>query len=362
MPVRELLARRWAAFLVDGRAAGEAEVLRPDGSSVGIRFTGVARVAPGRNLGVIRAVTERADEQGPRHVRFGPLLRGEQRGARAALSGARVLIVDGDATSRGTLVRHLTSLGMAVRAAPDGQSALAELRAAARVSRRYDVALVDFAMPGARGWVVRAIGSEPLPSQPAIVMITSAADRQAAAGILEADGFVTKPIETGRLTDELVRVIAPRRGGVTRSVPHHLQPGAPNGRVLVAEDDPVSQSVAVGLLTSRGFEVELAGDGQALAMHSRAPYDAIFIGCPLPLLDGVAATREIRRREGGGAHTPIIAMTATRLHGDTERCIAAGVDYCSGRPISAAGLDYVLGRAFHHATPPGRAQATPPPR
>ena len=81
-------------------------------------------------------------------------------------------------------------------------------------------------------------------------------------------------------------------------------------------------------------------------MHARSPYDAIFMDCQMPELDGYEATREIRRREGSDRHTPIIAMTASTMPGDTDRCLAAGMDYYSGKPISPAGLDYVLAQAL----------------
>ena len=81
-------------------------------------------------------------------------------------------------------------------------------------------------------------------------------------------------------------------------------------------------------------------------MHARSPYDAIFMDCQMPELDGYEATREIRRREGSDRHTPIIAMTASTMPGDTDRCLAAGMDYYSGKPISQAGLDYVLAQAL----------------
>ena len=123
-----------------------------------------------------------------------------------------------------------------------------------------------------------------------------------------------------------------------------------NGHVLVGEDNPVNGAIAVRLLTGRGTEVDVVADGrEALERHASGGYEAIFLGSQLPSLDGLAVAREIRRREDGSDHrTPIVVMTPMRRRGDTERCIAAGVDYCSGRPISPAGLDYVLSRALAH--------------
>jgi two-component system, sensor histidine kinase and response regulator len=118
-------------------------------------------------------------------------------------------------------------------------------------------------------------------------------------------------------------------------------------RVLVVEDNLVNQLVAVGLLRKRGLEVEIAANGRdALAMHRRSPYDAIFMDCQMPELDGYDTTREIRRREGSDRRTPIIAMTASTMPGDRERCLAAGMDYYTGKPVKPAGLDYAIARSL----------------
>lgn len=127
----------------------------------------------------------------------------------------------------------------------------------------------------------------------------------------------------------------------------------PAGRVIVAEANSVNQIVATRLLRARGFDVEFAMDGhRVLELHGRSPYDAIFIDCHMPAQDGFATTREIRAREGSGRHTPIIAMTANRMADNTERCLAAGMDYCGGRPITPGVLDYLVGTVFVHASPP----------
>ena len=125
-------------------------------------------------------------------------------------------------------------------------------------------------------------------------------------------------------------------------------------RALVAEDNSVNQLVAVRLLEQRGFEVAIAADGrEALEMHEQSPYDVIFMDCQMPELDGYDTTREIRRREGSERHTPIIAMTASTLPGDVERCLAAGMDYYTGKPVNPARLDAAIAQSL------GKASADP---
>jgi CheY-like chemotaxis protein len=115
----------------------------------------------------------------------------------------------------------------------------------------------------------------------------------------------------------------------------------------VVEDNLVNQLVAVGLLHKRGLEVEIAVNGrEALEMHRRSPYDAIFMDCRCPSSTATTPRAKSARREGGDRRTPIIAMTASTMPGDQERCLAAGMDYYTGKPIKPAGLDYAIAQSL----------------
>jgi len=104
--------------------------------------------------------------------------------------------------------------------------------------------------------------------------------------------------------------------------------------VLVAEDSPVNQVVAVRMLEQCGCTVEVAESGtQALAMVLDQRYDAILMDCQMPEMDGYATTAELRRREGGERHTPIIALTAHALDGARERCLESGMDDYLSKPV-----------------------------
>lgn len=122
-------------------------------------------------------------------------------------------------------------------------------------------------------------------------------------------------------------------------------PGA--GRVLVVEDNAVNRIVARGLLESLGFAVELAADGsQALTMLERGRYDVVLMDLQMPVLDGYAATRELRARElgRGTRRLPVVAMTAAAVTGERERCLAAGMDDFLTKPVALATLAGVLAR------------------
>ena len=140
--------------------------------------------------------------------------------------------------------------------------------------------------------------------------------------------------------------------------------------VLVAEDNPINQLLAVRMLEKLGYDVDVAGDGrEALAALEQTTYAAVLMDCQMPELDGYDATREIRRRErDSDRHVPIIAMTAHSMPGDREKCLAAGMDDYISKPIRASALRETLERSLPAApgTPAaetaaagGRPQAQP---
>ena len=117
--------------------------------------------------------------------------------------------------------------------------------------------------------------------------------------------------------------------------------------VLLVEDNPVNREVAVGMLESLGCTTDIAENGWlALKAMNTATYDAVLMDCQMPVMDGLAATGEIRRREqtSGGARVPIIALTANAMEGDRERCLAAGMDDFLSKPFTQQQLATQLRR------------------
>jgi CheY-like chemotaxis protein len=129
---------------------------------------------------------------------------------------------------------------------------------------------------------------------------------------------------------------------VTRNTPHASSARTHHG-ILLVEDNPVNQKVAIRMLEKLGYRADVVGNGTAaIAAWQRGRYDLILMDCQMPELDGYGATQEIRRLENGTRHIPIVALTAHAMKGADEECIAAGMDGYLSKPIDPNELDAVL--------------------
>jgi two-component system, sensor histidine kinase and response regulator len=116
-------------------------------------------------------------------------------------------------------------------------------------------------------------------------------------------------------------------------------------RILLAEDDPVSQRVAEAMLENLGFLVDVVADGaEAVRAATLTPYQAILMDCQIPVLDGYQATSDIRRLQGTSRRTPIIAITGSVMRSDQQRCLAAGMDDYLAKPLRLDALAVVMAR------------------
>jgi CheY-like chemotaxis protein/HPt (histidine-containing phosphotransfer) domain-containing protein len=278
------------------------------------------------------------------------------------LHGRRVLVVDDHATNRFILTEQLAAWQMRAVAVASGDAALATLREAARAGQPFEIALLDLMMPGLDGLdLARAISADPELGRPTMLLLSSdhAVGSRAAreAGVQAA---LSKPVRHSELCDALLGVVASGLGDpeTTTSQP----PGPDLGvRVLVVEDNQVNQLVATGILENLGCTADVAQDGvEAVALLTRPhEYAAVLMDCRMPRLDGFDATRAVRAQEPEGRRVPIIAMTASVLEGERERCLAAGMDDFLTKPVAPADLERVV-RRWAPATAPERLPAPPP--
>jgi two-component system sensor histidine kinase/response regulator len=261
------------------------------------------------------------------------------------LRGLRVLVVDDNATNRRILEEMLTQWRMRPRTAASGPQALGELERAARRGRPYPLVLLDGNMPEMDGFALAAeMKRRPRLAGASIMMLTSSARPGDRARCLELGvaAYLTKPVKQSDLLDTIAGVLATRAGarvprktaGVSRP-----RPARPL-RVLVAEDNPVNQQVAVGMLERAGHTAMVVSQGrEALAALEREPFDVVLMDVQMPELDGLETTAAIRELEGeGGGHLPIVAVTAHVMKGDVERCLAAGMDAYVAKPLRSAEL------------------------
>jgi len=276
------------------------------------------------------------------------------------LAGLSVLVVDDNATNRSWLASLLRNWEMQVTLASDGQQALTLLE-----QQDYRLILLDGHMPGLSGFDVAEQIKQDRRSA-TVVMLTSSGERGDAGRCqaLGIRGYLTKPASQDELLTTLQLLLGPQQTQqalpdlVTR---HTVRELANSLSVLLAEDNPVNQKLAVTILNRRGYHVTVAGNGQeALDALEQDDFDLILMDMQMPVMDGLEACQRIRGLQQHGLlrAMPIIAMTANAMSGDRERYLAAGMDGYISKPIDAshafAEIARVLGlpeMASQHATP-----------
>lgn len=260
-------------------------------------------------------------------------------------SGLRALVIDSHPVSRRTLRARLETLGVTVDEADALDAGLPRL-----VEGNFGVCLVDrelaeqaapelrLALERSKAKIVSLgmLGRRPMP----------------AAGAVQATASLNKPIREAPLIACLAE--AAKGGDAARRSQADRQSDAGWGtgmRILVAEDNPVNQRIAVRLVERFGFQVDVAVNGlEALAATAACQYAAVLMDGEMPAMDGLEATRQIRQRDQSlGLRVPIIAMTASGMSGDRERFLAAGMDEYVTKPISSERLGEILTRFVRRA-------------
>jgi signal transduction histidine kinase/DNA-binding response OmpR family regulator len=268
------------------------------------------------------------------------------------LTGTRVLIVDDNETSRLLMMQQATAWRLHAQCVSGGKDALTELHRALAAGEPYELAILDLVMPDMDGLTLaRSIKADPAISGTRLVMLTSW-QRRLEPATLEGAGiqaYMVKPVKQSHFYDCLATAMArPSLVHVKVSPPPSTTPGVVSDRssaairILLAEDNPINQKVALGQLRKLGYTADVAANGrEVLAAMVRQKYDLIFMDCQMPELDGFEAAREIRARRDD---IYIVAMTANAMESDRRACIAAGMNDYLSKPAQVSDLQAALER------------------
>lgn len=270
-----------------------------------------------------------------------------------AVYGLRVLVVDDNLTNRVILQEMLQSWRMKPEVASSGPQAIQLIQAALSRKEAYGLFLLDLSMPDMDGFTLIKKIKEIEGAREVPIIILTSADRVGdlqQAKELGAQGYLVKPVRPSDLLDTIMAIKGSATGEHRLEAPitEHLLPEFRRKyNILLAEDNPVNQKVAVHLLQKKGHRVTVAENGrQALEILEKEKFDLVLMDVQMPEMDGFEATRKIREREKvGGQHLPIVAMTAHAMKGDREKCLEAGMDDYLAKPLYPEELYRVVERA-----------------
>ena len=233
--------------------------------------------------------------------------------ARVQLDGRTLLVAHGEASARARIVRALDDSGARCRQTAGVESALGTLREAAGQGHPFDALVVCETLADEAPALTTECHTDPLLSDLRIAVVPAEGDDVCIATLV------------GRA------LVEPRDDA--------LAPTPPDTRILVAEDNAVNQTVARRTLESLGYDVDVVSDGvAAVDAVSGKSYALVLMDCQMPGLDGYEATRAIRSLPDAAARTPIVAMTASALDGDRQRCLDAGMDDYVTKPFDTERL------------------------
>ncbi|MEM8679943.1 MAG: response regulator [Planctomycetota bacterium] len=281
------------------------------------------------------------------------------------IHGVRVLIVDDNATNRRILKNMLTNWGMNPVTTSGGAHALRAIADANEEDDAFALVISDVNMPEMDGLMLaERIIAEALLKPASLIMLTSGARPSDATDLREmgVSQHLLKPIKQSEVYDAVISSL--NATGMTATLPRVAAETATATampvelHILLAEDNIVNQKLALGILNKLGHRVTVAHHGkEALDRLDEQPFDLVLMDVQMPEMDGLAATRELRRREAhSGAHVPVVAMTAHAMKGDRERCLESGMDDYLSKPIRLKDLSSKLNELFSPSHVPVSAE------
>jgi two-component system, sensor histidine kinase and response regulator len=279
---------------------------------------------------------------------FTLLLRIDEEGARPAregraFAGQHVLLVDCCTSRRRIIKVLLEAVGCRVQAAPGAEDVQAILEERARKGLPFGATIIQDDLPGgAAEAIARSIAQDPATSRVPLILSTSSRNRSEAVRKVGFRALLQRPLKQSQLYEQLAEVFSTES---VSSGPEAKAERFEKLRVLLVEDNPINRKVATKTLEKIGCHVDCAANGlEGVAAVQSNSYDLVLMDCQMPEMDGYDATRAIRLLEGNGEHLTIVALTANAMKGDSDRCLAAGMDDYLSKPLKKDNLVKVLSR------------------
>jgi PAS domain S-box-containing protein len=270
------------------------------------------------------------------------------------LAGRRILVVDDHATNRRVLDEILAGWGARPTSVDGGPSALRAVRESSGRGEPFEAVILDELMPVIGGLELAGLlVAEPGFRSTPILLLTSARRPVASSRspVPRIAARLTKPVRAAELLDALASALGganAHAGAAPRSTPRppEVDPSR-RLRVLLAEDQPINQKVAVRMLERLGHSAAVASNGrEALDRLESETFDLVLMDVQLPEIDGLEAVGSLRVLEREtGRRLPVFALTAHAMKGDRERCLAAGFDGYLTKPIRQDEFRETLSRA-----------------
>ncbi|MDO9565248.1 MAG: response regulator [Candidatus Desulfaltia sp.] len=263
------------------------------------------------------------------------------------LSGTRVLIVDDNATNRLVFKEMTTSWGMISTVAKHGEQAIDLLKKAYESEKPFKILLLDQQMPNEDGFeVAKRIKDIPLGQDISIIMLTAAGLKGDAARCrrIGISGYLLKPVKQSELMYAIMIAMGSQEKEDTPVITRYtIQDARKRLNILLAEDNPINQRLALELLKTMGHRVVSVSNGiEAIDALGKERFDLILMDIQMPEMDGFEATKAIRNAESKIRNIPIVATTAHAIKSDREKCLAAGMDDYVSKPINAEKLFEVI--------------------
>ncbi|MEO5328486.1 MAG: response regulator [Magnetococcus sp. THC-1_WYH] len=282
------------------------------------------------------------------------------------LRGMKVLAVDDNESARNVISDYLTSFSFKVSRATNGKEAIIAVQEADMVGDPFDLVIMDYMMPEIDGITaaVQIRRELNLTKPPVVIMATAYGEEMVVKRAMheaQVDGFLVKPINQSLLFESIMEAFGhgeheEKQRGMAFSEGADFRAVLSGAKILLVEDNEINQQVAQELLEQANIAVTVAGNGrQALDFVMQEPFDGVLMDLQMPVMDGLTATREIRKNPQF-SRLPILAMTANAMSGDRELCLEAGMQDHIAKPVDPSNMFSTLARWVKPAVP------IPPPK